>query len=1292
MKKFLKIAGLVLLALILLLLAIVFILPKTGPGQALIDRFTRPIIEDVVQSQLGSQITYDTPRGALPGELILTDVVLSNDDGPWASLGQARLKWHPLSAIRGRINVDDITITDASLLRPVPEFPEQPPKEEKPPSDGLSLPNLRVGNLTIDNFVVAEPVFGERYALDLDGDATMQGRRIDVNLKLDAMSGSDLADVKVLLNGKSLTLDLQLMSQPTGLISRLAQADGAIWMTLEGDGKLARWEGMLEGEFGAYGAVGGEVSGNLETLERAVLNLRVLPGSKLPESVLGITGDAVDLRATANRNGDELSVDIGNLAGRFGYLNGDVVVDTTSWKAGSVDIAGSLTDEFLADYGAELAAGDVALTGTFAPEGETGTAFDMRLQTPIATAIVQNGYAGGAPLLRGDVDLVARTIPFEAGPLTDTLQEGGSATTSLVVSDDMLITFRKLDARLGSNDTLVVTGDGQYAVETGAVDVSGTLKGAPALLNQLTTAAQFSGTVSARFAVKGTTDDLSANVTADLPNGQMGEESFAGGRLEAQMTGLPMRPAGSLSLAATDNSYKGNVRLQAEQSAIVVPALSFTTKGLTLSGNGRYDTSTGSATAKATLNADDGTQLITGQTVGGSALIDATIDGTARTVQATVTADGLSFNDNTIKTARITANGGFDRITYDIVVDEADVPGVYLAAVRSDGYVSISDDSKVVHLNQMQVAIDADTEETRISLVNPADIVIGDTIRAEDIRLDWLGDGTVAADIRYGSDLWVADVTASKLAIPNFSVPASIELHVDSREATPATFRIYAKATTEDEESFDLVADGQWTGETVNLRANLNPEGKGALATADVTYPLVLTRKGGTLGVEMPEDGFAAKVNVDGPLEVFFAFVPDLTIYASGDLSADIDVKGKPTAPLANGTIRLRNGRVEDDSVGVTLSAITGDVDMQYGNGSGEATWTITSAGAGTKPDAIRLSGGATMTPEATNVDAKLDLNNAELITSPELTLVTQANLALKGTLEELLLAGRINIVKLDAQIPSVEGNGTKSYTPVNVRRVDGPQPEVPELDVEEKSAPAIALDLQIRGNNQIFIRGRGLTSEWATNLDIGGTTAAPEITGTVTSREGTFKFAGREFDITEGRIAFTRDSALIPRLDLRAEYETTDVTAILSVSGTADDPKIGLSSNPPLPDEDVMSLILFGKEPTQLSAVESLQIASAVAQLSGVGGGGSGGFSNTLRSSIGLDALSLGVDPDTGRAAVEVGKYISDDIYVAARQSAGQAGTEITVTYEVNDKVTVESTLKPNGAQNVSANYKKDY
>jgi translocation and assembly module TamB len=146
-------------------------------------------------------------------------------------------------------------------------------------------------------------------------------------------------------------------------------------------------------------------------------------------------------------------------------------------------------------------------------------------------------------------------------------------------------------------------------------------------------------------------------------------------------------------------------------------------------------------------------------------------------------------------------------------------------------------------------------------------------------------------------------------------------------------------------------------------------------------------------------------------------------------------------------------------------------------------------------------------------------------------------------------------------------------------------------------------------------------------------------------------------------------------------------VTAIVTVSGTAENPQIDFSSSPPLPEEDILALVLFGRPANQLGAGEALQLAQAAATVSGTFGSG-GGVVGSVRSSLGLDQLSF----DPSARSLTVGKYIADDIYVSARQSIGQLGTALSVIYEVSSFFTVEATQKANGAQSLSANYKRDY
>jgi translocation and assembly module TamB len=83
-------------------------------------------------------------------------------------------------------------------------------------------------------------------------------------------------------------------------------------------------------------------------------------------------------------------------------------------------------------------------------------------------------------------------------------------------------------------------------------------------------------------------------------------------------------------------------------------------------------------------------------------------------------------------------------------------------------------------------------------------------------------------------------------------------------------------------------------------------------------------------------------------------------------------------------------------------------------------------------------------------------------------------------------------------------------------------------------------------------------------------------------------------------------------------------------------------------PQDEVLSRLLFGTNPENLSATEAIQLAAALNSLRGSGGGGLNPLGK-LRSATGFDRLRvLGADEATGRGtSLAAGKYITDNIYV---------------------------------------------
>lgn len=123
------------------------------------------------------------------------------------------------------------------------------------------------------------------------------------------------------------------------------------------------------------------------------------------------------------------------------------------------------------------------------------------------------------------------------------------------------------------------------------------------------------------------------------------------------------------------------------------------------------------------------------------------------------------------------------------------------------------------------------------------------------------------------------------------------------------------------------------------------------------------------------------------------------------------------------------------------------------------------------------------------------------------------------------------------------------------------------------------------------------------------------------------------------------------------------------------------------------MALVLFDKPASELSAFESLQVAQSLAELGGIGPFGGAGFTSSARQALGLDLLSFDVDESNAAASsLTVGKYVADGLFVSATQDArGQSGS-VRIEYEIDDSFTVETELRQDGDQTVSANWKHDF
>jgi translocation and assembly module TamB len=253
------------------------------------------------------------------------------------------------------------------------------------------------------------------------------------------------------------------------------------------------------------------------------------------------------------------------------------------------------------------------------------------------------------------------------------------------------------------------------------------------------------------------------------------------------------------------------------------------------------------------------------------------------------------------------------------------------------------------------------------------------------------------------------------------------------------------------------------------------------------------------------------------------------------------------------------------------------------------------------------------------------------------------------------------------------------------------------EVQKTEPLAP-IALKIALDAPGQVFVRGHGVTSEWRGHVDVGGSTAGLVLTGQLSVNNGSISLLGQNFNIDRGVIAFPGGQSIDPTLDVQASVTASSITAQVNVTGTAQTPKIALSSTPTLPRDEILARVLFGSNVGSLTPSQGIQLAAAAATLAQ----GGPGVMDKVRSAVGLDRLDLGAggaNPNgtQGQAkgtTVTGGKYIANGVFVGVQQGliGGNSGSQAMVEVEITPNISVNSTFGNATGSGFGAKYSLDY
>lgn len=477
----------------------------------------------------------------------------------------------------------------------------------------------------------------------------------------------------------------------------------------------------------------------------------------------------------------------------------------------------------------------------------------------------------------------------------------------------------------------------------------------------------------------------------------------------------------------------------------------------------------------------------------------------------------------------------------------------------------------------------------------------------------------------------------------------------------------------------NLKAAGRYGDKTVNISS----------LSVDGPQNLSVTAQG-----RVPLSGSGLGIDVTGqiPLALANRFLSDRGAQATGTLALTANVSGGFDNPQIRGMFSTSGAQMVDPETNIRLNNITI-------NGSMEGqTIRLRNASAALSTGGSINADGTISINAAQNFPADLRINfdKARYADGSMVVATINGGLTITGPLmRDPLIAGKIEIERAEITVPESFGGGGAN---IDVRHVNTPASVLMTLQrakVETRakgsapvptSRPTVPqLDVRVIAPNQIFVRGRGLDTE------LGG---AVRLTGPVTNVRpvGGFELLRGRLDILTQRVTFDEGRVTLigdmnPQLYFVARSDGGDIIVLVTVQGTVDNPDIKFSSEPELPQDEVLARLIFKRSISELSPFQIAQLAAAAAELAG---GKNANLLGALRQGVGLDDLDVVTD-SKGNAAVRAGSYIRDNIYLGV-EASGSNGTKGTINLDITRDLKAKGSVGTNGDSGLGVFYEKDY
>ncbi|GBD42302.1 Translocation and assembly module TamB [bacterium HR39] len=406
-------------------------------------------------------------------------------------------------------------------------------------------------------------------------------------------------------------------------------------------------------------------------------------------------------------------------------------------------------------------------------------------------------------------------------------------------------------------------------------------------------------------------------------------------------------------------------------------------------------------------------------------------------------------------------------------------------------------------------------------------------------------------------------------------------------------------------------------------------------------------------------------------------------LLARGTLAVDLTLAGTVDAPEVTGTVEIPRARIEEGRTGLVLDRlqlvvrargrelIVEKLEARDGNGG-----RLSGSGRVDLADLLHPA-----------YDLTVNARQFRTLATDFALAVVDADVDIVGDVAAAGVSGKVRVVRAEFRIGADLGAPEIPTLAVEER---GPDGAMRPPRVEPRSGPPfrVAHDMVIEAPGRVYVRGYGLESEWEGRLRITGIVPDLAIQGGLELRRGTLDFLGERLVLSSGSVTFYGSLPPEPVLDIEATAERDGIRIHVLLSGPASRPELTLTSEPELPQDEILARLLFDTSRDRLTPMQAVRLAAALQQLQS---GGGLDLLAGLREAIGVDVLEVGAD-GAGGASVTAGKYLSDEVYLEVQRSLGTGETTGRVEVEITPNVSLGAEAGSAGTSGAELEWRYDY